>query len=161
MICRSTWSCWWKARRKSAVRIWKVSSKNISRLECGCRGDLGHRNGGARDSDLYLWITGNFLHGNPVARSVRGSSFRDFWWIGGKSRHGIEPDRGETSDDPDASQFLGFTIVSFRWSSGSGIFGPNFLTPRKPGSRQPVRREFPAKRGTHFWSKFGPGRLQR
>ena len=66
-------------------------------LACGCGGNLGHRNGRSRDSDLYLWIAGNIMHGNPFARTIGGSSFRNFWRIGGKSCHGVEPDRGKTS----------------------------------------------------------------
>ena len=42
-------------------------------------------------------FTGNLMPGNPVARSSGGSSFRDLWWIGGKSRHGLKPNRRKTS----------------------------------------------------------------
>ena len=51
---------------------------------------------------------------------------------------------------PAGSRFLGFTIASFRWSRGSGSFGPNFHTRNEPGWRRPVLRDYPAKQGYTF-----------
>ncbi len=42
-------------------------------------------------------LRGILCLGNPVARAGGGSSLRDLWWIGRKSRHGVKPNRRQAS----------------------------------------------------------------